>query len=277
MFVAKGVVLLFDPAHLQVVKGGNLEKCLESLQQYSEHTYLTSLTIHVKTLLQGPPGTNIGLEPPQSDLIPPQSVGKLLNILKEILSVASMVESRQNDITKIVSCVLDPLLQSVTESASHLPTVDMAVYMLNALYQMQTTLAMYEYMDQRMERLQAQSDAQIDTLTSEQASSLVANLNLGPIYTILQSGSVDIDLNHLKVFMEKLDTFLDMPDILLLPQVNLLQSGTHRTAVQKRSFSVIAAIYKQLYERVHDPQHGFQSPEWVFNRTPEQVTDLLAG
>ena len=32
----------------------------------------------------------------------------------------------------------------------------------------------------------AQSDAQIDTLTSEQASSLVAHLNLGPIYTILQ-------------------------------------------------------------------------------------------
>ena len=42
-------------------------------------------------------------------------------------------------------------------------------------------------MDQRLERLQAQSDAQIDTLTSELASSLVANLNLGPIYTILQS------------------------------------------------------------------------------------------
>lgn len=33
---------------------------------------------------------------------------------------------------------------------------------------------------------QAQADAQIDTLTSEQASSLVAHLNLGPIYTILQ-------------------------------------------------------------------------------------------
>lgn len=38
-------------------------------------------------------------------------------------------------------------------------------------------------------RNKAQSDAQIDTLTSEQASSLVANLNLGPIYTILQDHS----------------------------------------------------------------------------------------
>lgn len=66
---------------------------------------------------------------------------------------------------------------------------------------MQSTLAMYEYMDDRMERLQGQSDAQIDTLTSAQASSLVTNLNLGPIYTILQSTTSKIDLNHMKLFM----------------------------------------------------------------------------
>lgn len=66
---------------------------------------------------------------------------------------------------------------------------------------MQSTLAMFEYVENRMERLQAQSDAQIDTLTSEQASSLVANLNLGPLYTLLQSSSSHIDMNHLKLFM----------------------------------------------------------------------------
>lgn len=155
----------------------------------------------MKELLYGQPGSNVGLEPPNNDLIPSHSVSRLLSILKEILSVASMVESRQTDITKIVSCVIDPLLHSITESASHLPTVDMAVYILNCLYQMQSTLGMFEYVDSRMERLQAQCDAQIDTLTSEQASSLVANLNLGPIYTLLQSSTRDIDPNHLKMFM----------------------------------------------------------------------------
>lgn len=219
------------------------------------------------------------MEPPQSDLIPSPNVDKLLRLLKEILSVANMVEGRQSDVTKIVSCVIDPLLQSVTESASHLPTVDMAVYLLNCLYQiqMQSSLALYEYMDERMERLQAQSDAQIDTLTSEQASSLVANLNLGPIYTILQSNSSKIDLNHLKMFMGKLDAFLEMPEILLLPQINLLLSSTHRTTVQKRSFNVIIAIYKQLYERVHNPENGYENPEKVFSKTPEQVGEMLSG
>lgn len=74
---------------------------MQNLQAFSENSYLNSLSQQVKVLLQGPPGsTNIGLEPPKSDLVPPQSVNKLLSILKEILSVASMVESRQSDITK---------------------------------------------------------------------------------------------------------------------------------------------------------------------------------
>ncbi|KAG4071058.1 hypothetical protein HA402_001495 [Bradysia odoriphaga] len=282
----KDLIVLYAVANLMrfyqnivnnVVKGGQLEECLQNLQAFSEHSYLNLLSQQVKVLLQGPPGsTNIGLEPPKSDLVPPLSVNKLLSILKEILSVASMVESRQSDITKIVSCVIDPLLHSVTESASHLPSVDMACYMLNCLYNMQTTLAMYEYMDDRMERLQAQSDAQIDTLTSEQASSLVANLNLGPIYTILQSSTTKLDLNQLKMFMDKLDAFVEMPEILLLPQVTLLQSTNHRLTVQKRAQSVIVAIYKQLYERVHDPSNEYQNTGSVFKKTPEEVAELLS-
>lgn len=80
-------------------------------------------------------------------------------------------------------------MRAVNEQASRLPPTDMAVYMLNCMYAIYTCLSLYEFMDERLERLQAQSDAQIDTLTSEQASSLVANLNLGPIYTILQDSS----------------------------------------------------------------------------------------
>lgn len=75
----------------------------------------------------------------------------------------------------------------------------------------------------------------------------------------------------------KLDSFLEMPEILLLPQVNLLLSGNHRATVQKRSFNVIVAIYKQIYERIHDPSSGYEQPEVVFSKTPEQVAELLCG
>lgn len=165
----------------------------------------------------------------------------------------------------------------MTESASHLPTTDMAVYLLNCLYKMQSTLAMYEYMDDRMERLQAQCDAQIDTLTSQQATSLVTNLNLGPIYTVLQSDSAKMEINHLKIFMKKFDSFIEMPEILLLPQVNLLISSTHRSTIQKRSFNVIIAIYKQIYDKVHDSSNEYENIDSVFTRTPEEISELLTG
>ena len=41
-------------------------------------------------------------------------------------------------------------------SASRLSTVDMATYMVNCLHLMQTTVALYEFTEQKLEILQAQ-------------------------------------------------------------------------------------------------------------------------
>jgi conserved oligomeric Golgi complex subunit 6 len=69
-----------------------------------------------------------------------------------------------------------------------------------------------------------------------------------------------------------------MPDILLLPQVNLLLSSTHRATVQKRSYNVIVAIYKQLYEKVHSEGSSFKTiADQIFSKKPEQVAELLCG
>lgn len=273
LFAISNLLRFYQQIMKQVVQGGTLEQCLIDLQKSSEEIYLNSLSSQVRQILQR---SGAAVEPPQRDLVPPSSLGRLLNLLKEILSVATMVDGRQSDITKIVSCIIDPLLHSVQESASHLPTVDMAVYLLNCYGHMLRTLAVYEYMDERVERLQAQSEAQIDTLTSEQASSLVANLQLGPIYSILQTNQSRIESNLLKIFMNKMDAFLQMPDVLMLPQIQLIMSSSHRISVQKRSFNVIVAIYKQIYERVHDPANGFEHPEAIFSKTPEQVSKILS-
>ena len=52
--------------------------------------------------------------------------------------------------------MMDPLIQMCSVSASHLSTVDMATYMVNCIYLIQSTLALYEFTDQRLEMLQAQ-------------------------------------------------------------------------------------------------------------------------
>lgn len=86
-----------------------------------------------------------------------------------------------------------------------------------------------------------------------------------------------------------------MPEILLLPQVSLMLSTTHRNAIQKRSFSVIIAIYTQLYENMLNEESAITNEEGkedspsdaqllnsekeiralLFTKTPKQVAELL--
>lgn len=57
---------------------------------------------------------------------------------------------------QIVAAIVDPLIQMCSLSASRLSTVDMATYMINCLHKIQTTIALYEFTEQKLEILQAQ-------------------------------------------------------------------------------------------------------------------------
>lgn len=76
-------------------------------------------------------------------------------------------------------------------------------------------------------------------------------------------------------FQNKLEAFLVMPDVLLLPQISLLQSSIHRSNTQRRAFEVIGAIYKQLYEACHEPKNLYQNPNSLFSHSPEELTKML--
>lgn len=73
----------------------------------------------------------------------------------------------------------------------------------------------------------------------------------------------------------KLDMLLATPDTLLLPQINLLSSSTHKKAIQKRAFDVIIAIYKQLYEAVHNPINMYENVDEILGKKPEELMELL--
>lgn len=260
----------------KLVTGGQLEETLTDLQEKSEQVFLNSLTQQVNGLL-------VRVEAPPRDLSPTSAISQLLAVLRDMLSTASMSEGRETDMVKIANTILEPLLRAVNEQASRLPPTDMAVYLLNCMYSMYTCLSMYEFMEDRLERLQAQSDAQIDTLTSEQASSLVANLNLGPIYTILQdhsqgplSGIPGMEPSNLKNFLLKLHYLSEEPDSILLPQINLLLSSKHKKSVQKRSFDLLLAIYKQLYEAVQNPANQYENPAAILSKSPEELLSMFA-
>lgn len=84
-----------------------------------------------------------------------------------------------------------------------------------------------------------------------------------------------INVSFIFIIQNKLDAFIECPEMLILPQVNLLQSTNHCSTVQKRAFNVIVAIYKQLYEKIHSGE--YQNPDQLLSKTPEQVQNMLVG
>ena len=116
-------------------------------------------------------------------------------LLREVLashdSSVVPLDARQADFVQVLSCVLDPLLQMCTVSASHLGTADMATFMVNSLYMMKTTLALFEFTDRRLEMLQFQIEAHLDTLINEQASYVLARAGLSYIYNTVQQHKVE--------------------------------------------------------------------------------------
>ena len=173
-------------------------------------------------------------------------------------------------------------MAALLESAATLSARDCAVYLLNCLYRLHSALALYEYTESRLEALQAQLDAQLETLTSEQASSVVQSLGLTHIYSGLQSPpagplSQQPGLGEAAVgqFLQRLDVFLASPDMLTLPQLRLLASSAHRLSVQRRSAEVVGVIYEKLYAAVHEPSNGYAEPDRLMPRPPEQLKALL--
>lgn len=256
---------------------GNLIDTFECLLKKSEEVFLISLDSKIQNELSH------GVKAPPSDLNPSSVVTDLVSFLRELLSVMNTT----NNINKIegkivITHILEPLLHAINETACHLSSTDMSVYMLNCIYHIHCTLSLYTIMDDYKERLQAQSEAQIDTLTSEQASYFVANLNLGPIYTILQekvngplSAIPGMDNSTLKTFLNKFDLFLGSPDTYILPQLDLLLSHTQKVTIKKRSFEVIVAIYTQLYKEIYNPNNCYSDPNTIIRRSPVEVEKLL--
>merc|ERR1712038_2213509 len=214
------------------------------------------------------------------------------------LSSTSVMEEQKEQLDEIVETVIDPLLNAVNVTATTYPTTDQDVYLLNSIYQVHLTLALFKFNDVRLSSLESEMQLHLDTLSSEQTSSLIANLGIQPMCTMLaqaKNGGIDIAANpngdtcpvplsqvsgmeneSLKRFMVGFDQFLVAPDAFMLPQIRLLSSSSHRKSVAKRALQVVSATYKQLYEAITDPFNGYISPETtIVNKTPQQVDLLL--
>jgi len=161
----------------------------------------------------------------------------------------------------------------------------MATYMTNCLYLIQSTVALYEFTDTRVEMLQAQIDAHVDTLVSEQATYVLNQSGMTSIYGYVQQHQHDqgslssmpgMDPASIKSAMSKFDSYLGSPDSFLLPQTTLLLGAKLRETVKTRSVQLICQAYNQIYAALTIESNAYPDPRVIAPRTPEQVTKLLS-
>ncbi|NWT39503.1 COG6 protein, partial [Chroicocephalus maculipennis] len=255
---------------------------IEEMHLLSKKIFFNSLSLHASKLMD-----KVELPPP--DLGPSSALNQTLNLLREVLashdSSVVPLDARQADFVQVLSCVLDPLLQMCTMSASNLATADMATFMVNSLYMMKTTLALFEFTDKRLEMLQFQIEAHLDTLINEQASYVLTRAGLSYIYNALQqhkpeqgplSNLPSMDSVSLKVAMAQFDRYLSAPDSLVMSQLNFLLSATVKEQILKQSTELVCRAYSELYAAVMDPSNEYKDPETILHRSPHQVQALLS-
>ncbi|XP_015674182.1 conserved oligomeric Golgi complex subunit 6 [Protobothrops mucrosquamatus] len=255
---------------------------IEEMHLLSKKIFFNSLSLHANKLLDK-------VELPPADLGPGPALNQTLALLREVLashdSCVIPLDNRQTDFGQVLSCVLDPLLQMCTVSASNLGSADMATFMVNSLHMMKTMLALFEFTDKRLEMLQYQIEAHLDTLINEQASYVLTRVGLNYIYNMVQQHKTEqgplanvpsMDSMSLKAAMVQFDRYLSAPDGLLMPQINFLLSTTVKQQIIKQSTELICRAYSELYAAVMNPDNAYKDPETILYRSPHQVQSLLS-
>ncbi|XP_056329595.1 conserved oligomeric Golgi complex subunit 6 [Danio aesculapii] len=255
---------------------------MDEMHMLSKKMFFNSLSLHASRLMD-----KVELPPP--DLGPTASLTQTLSLLREVLashdSSVLPLDARQADFAQVLSCILDPLLQLCTVSASNLGTADMATYMVNSLYMMKTTLALFEFTDKRLEMLEFQIEAHLDTLINEQASFVLTRAALSHIYSCVQQHTTDqgplanlpgMDSTSLKTAMVQFDRYLASPDTLVMPQLNFLLSAAIKEQIFRQSTELVCGAYAEVYKAVTNPTNTYKDAESVLHRSPQQVQALLS-
>ncbi|PFX23787.1 conserved oligomeric Golgi complex subunit 6-like [Stylophora pistillata] len=286
-----GAVMLFSLANILKFYGTTIGSLIDEdasvtvtildMNALALKMFYNSLNCHASKLLE-----KIELPPP--DLSPTESLRETMSLLRDVLTChdASVIplDARQADYARIISCLVDPLIQMCSMSASHLNASDMAAYMINCIHQIQSTLAVYEFTDKHIEMLAGQTEAHLDTLISEQASFILSRSGVGNLYTVYQenrgqkvalSSLHGMDPQSVKDAMAKFDKYLSCPDSLVMPQCNLLRTTRLRDTVHKRAVDAVCTMYKTLYDAIVNDSNKYPDVKTLVPRTPDQVTSLL--
>ncbi|CAF2183081.1 unnamed protein product [Rotaria magnacalcarata] len=259
---------------------------LDEVSNLSSKMFLNALNATATRLIEK-------VDMPTNDLNLSDELRRTLALLRDILEThsTSMIpfESKRTDFQQIVYSIVDPLLQMCSLSAAKLGVIEMAVYLVNCVSAIRTTLAVFAFTDEKIEMLEGQIDANTDTLIGEQATYILLRTDLLDAYRIVEKQQQESNTNSsalalkpgmdtvtLKAAMVKFDSYLASPDLYIMPQLKYLTSAVSREKIKKNSVELICAAYASLYSAIMDSKNSYANPYSIMPHTPEQIVKLLS-
>ena len=247
--------------------------------EFSMRVFISCLHTYTNQLLES-------VEEPPSDLVPTKGFKDALQLIQDILSNQDLTrvqsEQAQSDLPQIFQVTVDPLLHYCSESATKLTAPNMATYLINCIYTLHSTLSLYEFTEQWLEKLTAQQQAHIDTLADHQASTFLVAAGLAELYTLINRKGKNVKISEVREFggkqslggvEQRLSSFLSAPDQHLLPQCVLLLSPTVRERVHKLSVDMLVRSYKLIYAVLQEDE-TLDSAQYL--QEPLKVKELIS-
>jgi len=224
--------------------------------------------------------------PPGNFSPPPivhETLNQLNNMMKTFESSSLMDPSRREEqFVGVLTAVIDPLLHVCTLSSTHIKhPAHVAVYLINCLSLIQSSLSKYDFTASRVEMLAANIEAHMDTLIQEEMSTLLIRCKLAGKIQILQNtkpGEVlskvsGMDVASLTEAMRSFEKeFLLIGgfsecDKLINPQLK----ATARIGVSR----LVCIAYTNLYDAIVDSKNNYPQPHSIVHYKPDQIKTIL--
>ncbi|GAA6043711.1 hypothetical protein JCM8097_007495 [Rhodosporidiobolus ruineniae] len=236
------------------------------------------------------------VQPPAAALSAPSQLRDILSNLREIMSVyaTSLLEheheatqlspqTREAEFADVLDAALDPALQMCSTMAEMRPSQwDQAVFWVNCDEAVLGTLEGFDFVGGRWQRVKADEDKHVGSLTGEHFSELLKASGLEPVVTALRSKSAETPLSqdpaaspaNLLAAATAFSSFLSTLDPVSSPRLALLPPHL-AASIHSQALRRVSDAYGELYEAVMDPKQGYEGREQLLRRSKQEVAMLL--
>ncbi|KAH6581108.1 hypothetical protein BASA61_009231 [Batrachochytrium salamandrivorans] len=226
------------------------------------------------------------VQPPGSDLQPPQAVKDIISQLQEIMlsydgSLLS-ASGQDKEFQEIISALLNPVLKMCDLGSANLKPLESAMYMVNCLYHVQTAVAAFSFAATQVQTIQANLDLQVQVLVDEQYSVILRQSGLENLVLHMETNppplalSQTTDSKAVAAAMSRLDVFLVTVTVDVAETLANISSVQISRSISQRGFRRFVEAYRGMVAKIMNPENKYEFPASLIIRSVEEVETLLS-